>query len=150
MAMIKCHECGNPVSSSAKACPTCGVKPKNNVSRVIWWTFAFVFGVPLVVSSLVGGGATAPSAPRAEDTDGLRMVRAERWLKESMRDPGSFEVDGVGMNPATKYICIQYRARNGFGGMNRENAVLTDKDQWVSSEKLVSEWAKHCTVRLVD
>jgi len=32
MAIIKCHECGNEVSSEANACPKCGAKPKKNLS----------------------------------------------------------------------------------------------------------------------
>ncbi|MDI1278511.1 tetratricopeptide repeat protein [Methylobacter sp.] len=32
MAIIKCHECGNEVSSEANACPKCGATPKKNLS----------------------------------------------------------------------------------------------------------------------
>ena len=28
MALVKCHECGGPVSTSAKTCPHCGAKPR--------------------------------------------------------------------------------------------------------------------------
>lgn len=31
MALIKCHECGNDVSTEAAACPKCGAKPKKSV-----------------------------------------------------------------------------------------------------------------------
>ena len=27
MALVKCHECGGPVSTTAKTCPQCGAKP---------------------------------------------------------------------------------------------------------------------------
>ena len=30
MALVKCHECGGSVSTEAKACPQCGVKPKKS------------------------------------------------------------------------------------------------------------------------
>lgn len=33
MSMIKCPECGNPVSSKAPACPHCGVRIENNIKR---------------------------------------------------------------------------------------------------------------------
>ena len=29
MALIDCHECGQPKSDTARTCPHCGVKPAN-------------------------------------------------------------------------------------------------------------------------
>jgi len=33
MALIKCHECGNDVSSEAQACPKCGAAPQKEKSK---------------------------------------------------------------------------------------------------------------------
>ncbi len=30
MALIKCHECGREISTSAESCPNCGAKPKKS------------------------------------------------------------------------------------------------------------------------
>ena len=29
MALVECHECGNPISTEAKVCPQCGAKNRN-------------------------------------------------------------------------------------------------------------------------
>jgi len=45
MALLKCHECGNEVSSQAKACPKCGAKKSNSVSVGV---LAAVIGIALL------------------------------------------------------------------------------------------------------
>lgn len=54
MALMKCHECGNEISSEAKSCPKCGVTPKTptNSRKAIFG----VIGAGLVVWYFVGGG----------------------------------------------------------------------------------------------
>lgn len=42
MALVKCHECGTEVSSKAKACPSCGAKPKRKLSVLKWGAGIFV------------------------------------------------------------------------------------------------------------
>lgn len=36
MALMKCKECGGPVSSEAKSCPKCGAKPPKRTSLLTW------------------------------------------------------------------------------------------------------------------
>lgn len=45
-------------------------------------------------------------------------------LQKSMRDPQSLTVESLMVNKNGTVACIEYRARNGFGGMNRSFAVL--------------------------
>ena len=47
-------------------------------------------------------------------------------LKSSMRNPASFQLIKVFAMPNGAY-CYEYRAQNGFGGMNVELSVLTPK-----------------------
>lgn len=35
MALIKCHECGSEISSTAAKCPKCGVQPKSTYNTVV-------------------------------------------------------------------------------------------------------------------
>ena len=42
MAMVKCKECGNPVSSKAKSCPNCGAKPQKKTSIFTWFVLVFI------------------------------------------------------------------------------------------------------------
>lgn len=58
-----------------------------------------------------------------------------------MRDPESLRWSLVLANADASVICLEYRARNGFGGMNVENLVFV-KDM---PYKSVTKWNKHCT-----
>jgi hypothetical protein len=46
-------------------------------------------------------------------------------------------------------VCYQYRARNGFGGMNVEQAVMNPKLQFRTSEQpgFARLWNRHCANR---
>jgi hypothetical protein len=46
VALVKCKECGEKVSTTAKACPNCGAKPPKKTSIVTWTVLALIlFGV---------------------------------------------------------------------------------------------------------
>ena len=56
MALVKCHECGNQVSTEAKNCPQCGAKVKRPTSRttiVLGGLFAVAVAAAVVQT---GGG----------------------------------------------------------------------------------------------
>jgi hypothetical protein len=62
-------------------------------------------------------------------------------LKAAMRNPDSLKLDKViGMDDGT--VCYEYRAQNGFGGMNREFAILLPGARSLSTSTAV--WQKHC------
>lgn len=42
MALIKCKECGEQVSTTAQSCPKCGAKPPKQTSVVTWFVLAFI------------------------------------------------------------------------------------------------------------
>ena len=43
MALMKCAECGKDVSTKAKACPSCGAKPKKPTSKVLLALLGVIF-----------------------------------------------------------------------------------------------------------
>ena len=68
-------------------------------------------------------------------------------LKKNARDPDSFVLEDVALR-ADEAICYTYRARNGFGGMNRENAVLShDRKKFLQSGDagFVRLWNHECS-----
>lgn len=67
-------------------------------------------------------------------------------VKNSLRDPESFAVEYVGVNEDTTVACVEYRAKNGFGGMNKEFAVYA-KDKISQSPE---SWNKYCRTNLYD
>ena len=54
MALIKCQECGQQVSSAAKACPHCG-KSRDHISSGVVWFVVIGLVVVLVAGSWLGG-----------------------------------------------------------------------------------------------
>ena len=53
--------------------------------------------------------------------DRFRLVAAmAQEIKGMMRDPDSIIFESTLSNEDATVICIRYRAKNGFGGMNRE------------------------------
>lgn len=57
------------------------------------------------------------------DASSIRAGTAVASLKDAMRDPRSFELAEVD-RAAGGALCIIYRARNGFGGMNMARAFV--------------------------
>lgn len=130
MAMTKCGECGHAISTRAKACPSCGAVPKARTSLVTW-IVAIFFGLPMLFAVIVTASksgeappAKVDKAPTQEDIAMQRAVAGARLLKKAMRDPDSFKLESAFVINGSHAVCYGYRARNGFGGMNRDHAVL--------------------------
>lgn len=71
----------------------------------------------------------------------LRAAIGAASLYRAMRNPNSFQLDEV-WYVDDESICYTYRAQNGFGGMNSENAVLLP-----SSKNLIRDtttWNRRC------
>jgi hypothetical protein len=96
MALIKCRECKNEVSTSAKTCPKCGAKVKKPHS-VIGGIFAVIF-VVLMIGLISAGGEKPPQSaetvakPAAASSGALASVEPagpsippvgspDRWAK---------------------------------------------------------------------
>jgi len=64
-------------------------------------------------------------------------------IKNELRDPSSLQWVGIWSNNAGTVFCFQYRARNGFGGMNLEHMAVA-KGQTSRAENF---WNKYCAGR---
>lgn len=73
-------------------------------------------------------------------------ARAAATIKSAMRDPDSLVWESIHTNDDATVMCFEYRARNGFGGMNREFAVIA---QGRMSQKPAA-WNKHCVKPLIN
>jgi hypothetical protein len=89
------------------------------------------------------------ASDRKINDDRLRMaVVGALRLKEGMRDPDSFVLEDVVASADGTHACYDYRARNGFGGMNREHAfaypalgvVMTS-----GNKGFAAAWNRECT-----
>lgn len=155
MPMISCRECGASVSSTARQCPSCGA-PRKRMRGGLGCLRPALFALALLViiggigSALFPNGHGSTSTPlnpqerldaaneAARNTAALEALTA---LKKNLRDPSSLQVDHVSANEDGSVVCIRYRARNGFGGLNLEHLVNWEGKALTSP----SQWNKHCS-----
>lgn len=77
----------------------------------------------------------------------LRVALIETILRKSMRNPDSFKMDSA-IVPPSGAVCMEYRAQNGFGGMNQESAVVTPAFKLLvqgTDDGFHTAWRKYCT-----
>ena len=136
MSLIKCNECGTEISSKASACPKCGAK----IKRTSMFTkLVAVFIVATILIAVFQGSSEKQSsqspvltpAQKAENAKQDEYVKRAAlgaiMLKKSMRNPDSFKLDSALVIDKTGAVCYDYRAQNGFGGINIGHAVLSGK-----------------------
>jgi hypothetical protein len=92
-------------------------------------------------------GEKAQSSPE-EEARFKHLAIGALAIREAMRDPESLVIDSAMFMTETKAGCYEYRARNGFGGMNRGKAVLTEKAFKTNDMSGFSSlWNKNCAKR---
>lgn len=165
MALGECRECGKQVSDEAKNCPHCGVsKPvKSGIGPV---KLFMLLGIGALIFANImpsNDGAkrsvsTAAPAQKSEKTPEQltaerkkeltfqKTVLAAATVKRAMRDPDSLVWEDILASDDASVICLQYRAKNGFGGMNREFVVYANG---TASQK-TADWNKHCRKSMLD
>lgn len=117
MAMIKCHECGNAVSSGAKACPSCGHAPPKPTSRLTWAIAAImVFSIGSAI--MHSGDADSAKATRVAATtpaEPLVHKGAETHKTRQAQQMGISDQQVPGLNLAMK--------ANGVSDADRDEAI---------------------------
>lgn len=87
-------------------------------------------------------GSSAQQDSSSKESDQLtRAVLGVQSLRAVMRDPESFRLESV-LLMDNGAICYEYRARNGFGGYNREHAVLRPKASALDTS--AGAWNRNC------
>ncbi|HKN31539.1 MAG TPA: hypothetical protein VJY34_28145 [Roseiarcus sp.] len=117
-----------------------------------------------VIVSLVilGGGVALSEWAQRSVTPEQREARAEiekaqnhfayakhvaiEQLRQTMHDPDSLVVEFAGVTEDATTVCMQYRAKNGFGGYDK--AIAIDTGGRIASD--VSTWNRLCVQRLYD
>jgi zinc-ribbon domain len=74
MALVKCKECGEQVSTGAKSCPKCGAKPPKKTSIVTWTIVIFTIfvGYALIQSPSAKTPSASASVPASAPSGALR------------------------------------------------------------------------------
>lgn len=134
MSLIKCHECGNEVSTEAKTCPKCGAKVKSQ--RSIGKMLALVF-FGLIFLSVIMESTKTPEQIAAEQKAAAEPPHPkydcqyawEGLYKASLNDPSSLEWDrgnaslGVYGKKKIPVVAVPYRAKNAFGALILKTAI---------------------------
>ena len=150
--MRKC-KCGNVVANNAKSCPKCGHRFTSGCTMALAWIFGIFIGVAILGALITGSQNNQPPAPSPEQKAAdqkkeerfQRAVAGAKQLQQSMRNPDSFKLAQV-LIMDDGAVCYDYRAQNGFGGMNLGHAVLSPKGQFKANESsgFTSLWNKEC------
>lgn len=114
---------------------------KDKFYKKTWVKVVGVIIILAILGKIFGENkpATAETETKADETPSLQMaeIKAKRYLKESLKDPDSYEVISAetafireykGDTTQHKYIQsgIKYRAKNSFGGyvIERRNVIM--------------------------
>jgi hypothetical protein len=140
MALVDCKECSKQISDRAEACPRCGapvtrakIKATGKTTKSEIWMF---LGLMLFIGWLIFQFSSATDNKSAEDHkspvfnsawDGS-VYQAERYLKDRLKDPDSYESIGWGevgkLKNGNYTTWVKYRAKNGFGGYTVSKALF--------------------------
>ncbi len=72
-----------------------------------------------------------------------KTVLVAKTVKAALRNPDSVQWAGMLANDDASVICIEYRAQNGFGGMNLEHVAFAKGKLQTSAQA----WNKHCAAK---
>lgn len=156
MALVKCKECGNQISTDADKCPHCGKKREKMgcfTTLVMIFVAVMVFGsITKCVSqskdekakkadityleSLTPEQREAELKKRAEK-EALELKKkqasenrsgyaylAYKSVQKAVHDRDSLQIEWIGVNEAGTIACVDYHAKNGFGGYVRGTATF--------------------------
>jgi hypothetical protein len=157
MSLARCKDCGNEVSTDAKACPRCGSRmPK----KTGFLTQLIAVLIALGVLGAIFGGTNStnlenPQKPRPaktqvqldEDARFDLAFSTHKAIKKELKDPDSLVVEKIFVNEKVTVACMQYRAKNSFGGYNRETVVVVQGAVNRGAPELV---ARHCKAATFD
>jgi NMD protein affecting ribosome stability and mRNA decay len=148
MALQPCVECGAKISSQASACPQCGAKARRKTSaftKIAGSLFAIIVAVS-VLSPKTEVPPPAPKTPAQQAAEAQKEARFQKTvlvvktIRSALRDPESVKWESVAANDDASIVCVEYRARNGFGGLNLERATYAKGK--LSTESV--PWNKNC------
>lgn len=91
MALVTCKDCGNEISTSAKACPKCGAKKSKSYTWiwVVLGTLLILFPLPYLMSSPAKRAATSARADCERVFPMERGGRCDRIYDETFRRESS-------------------------------------------------------------
>jgi hypothetical protein len=105
------------------------------MKKLLIWCGLVLFALP---------GLNRPTPTYTITEDGKRIAEDLRALRAAMHDPSSFKIEQV-LSTAENSLCITYSARNSFGALRIEYAVISAKSVATYGQpKFQGLWNHHC------
>jgi hypothetical protein len=121
--------------------------------KVIGVSFVVVVLI-LALANVIKDAAVTPSNPAqaaakaAEESKWETALGGAVTLQRRMRNPESFKVSKV-LEMSSGSVCYEYRAQNGFGGMNAGSAIVYQNHLLDESVPGFGDvWARECAGKL--
>jgi hypothetical protein len=141
MAMTKCKECKQDVSTKATTCPNCGVNnPGVNLGDGLkGLAILFVCGFLITMCAIKDKPEKPAESPKPKTAAELRKEEIEKcfsaWdgshnnlellVKKSMNDPESYEHDQTTYSDKGDHLIVKmtFRGKNAFGGVVKSTVI---------------------------
>lgn len=160
--LFNCKDCGNLISKNAITCPHCGApvkkiiqteSPKNySIGSLLMWVLILGVVSAIVIPKTSTTQETPQETAQKEaesqrrDTEFNKAYAGKQILLKAVRDQDSLEIDST-LVMDNMAVCYEYRAKNGFGGVNRGSAVYSsDGLKFITNEMdgFDKQWKKDC------
>jgi hypothetical protein len=128
MALVKCKECGEQVSTSAKSCPKCGAKLPKKTS-LITWLVLILFGVVVfnvaytpsrtaspssasASANLTEASPTPPPKPQWETSTSIDKMTGKKTVTATSPSVGSTERMGAPYNDVQAWLGVSCNVKS--------------------------------------
>lgn len=128
MALVKCKECGEEVSTKAKACPKCGAKAPKKTSLFTWLVVAFIVVAIFVANQTPTSTNSSNNSSTSEVTK--KVVPPEpSWSTFTSKDEMTGKLSAYAHSPKaypSKKMGFPYSDVNGWMGVGCDS-----ENEWV-------------------
>lgn len=109
MALVKCKECGEQVSTQAKTCPKCGARVPKKTSLITWVVLIFIIYVvyqanqgPSTKGSYSGSKKQTSSSVSTQDTEIITdyVPPKPRWTTSTFKDKMTGKLKAYAHSPS--------------------------------------------------
>jgi RNA polymerase subunit RPABC4/transcription elongation factor Spt4 len=105
MALVKCKECGEDVSTKAKTCPNCGAKTPQKTSLFTWLVLVFIIVVVYAANQAPTTTnkpnlASVPTAPQKSEVVKKVAPPKPSWVTSTSKDEMTGEFSAYAYSPS--------------------------------------------------
>lgn len=125
MALVKCKECGEQISTKAKSCPKCGAATPKKTSLFTWFVLVFIIAVIYFStqsttpdSASTTSTSKSPTAPTG--TKNVKETPKPSWSTTTSKDEMTGKISAYAHSPIafpTKQMSFPYNNVNAWLGV---------------------------------